>query len=219
MADTTYLDSRRNPAGLAVTLALHAGIAAVGLFAVTTTIVRETPKPIITEAIPDPVTAKPVITPPVTRDPVIQPVITEPVWTEAPIVTIDGPRDSPRGEPVVVGGGDVAPITIDPIIADPGPTVPARFDPRHAGGLQPPYPTASRRIGEEGDVVVHVRIGRDGRVLAASLARSSGSARLDDAAVRHALANWRFSPALTDGAAVEAARDITVRFRLAEAAA
>jgi TonB family protein len=51
-------------------------------------------------------------------------------------------------------------------------------------------------------------------VLASTLAQSSGSPRLDAAALAHALARWRFTPALKDGVAVEEERDISVRFEL-----
>ena len=45
------------------------------------------------------------------------------------------------------------------------------------------YPEAAREQGEEGAATVRFTVARDGRVLAASLVRSSGSARLDTAAV------------------------------------
>lgn len=219
MTDATYLNSRRNPAGLAATIALHAGIALIGVFAVTTSIVRVTPAPIVTRAIPDPIIDRPVVVPPRTNDLVAKPLIDQPAWTEnvplPPIVR----SDSPQGEPVVLGPPTLAGIDkpIQPQALPPGPTVTARFDKRF-GDVQPPYPSAARRLGEEGSVVVHVEIGRDGRVLAATLAQSSGSPRLDAAAVAYALAHWRFTPALQAGAAVDAARDITVKFRLSAAA-
>ncbi|MCD9033849.1 TonB family protein, partial [Luteimonas sp. Y-2-2-4F] len=45
------------------------------------------------------------------------------------------------------------------------------------------YPTSSKARGEEGVAVVRARLDRSGRVLAAELERSSGSRRLDAAAV------------------------------------
>ncbi|UNK42026.1 energy transducer TonB [Luteimonas sp. S4-F44] len=45
------------------------------------------------------------------------------------------------------------------------------------------YPTAARMRGEEGVAIVRLRMDRAGRVLSAALARSSGSTRLDAAAI------------------------------------
>ncbi|KPF73688.1 hypothetical protein IP88_08455, partial [alpha proteobacterium AAP81b] len=82
---------------------------------------------------------------------------------------------------------------------------------------QPAYPSAARRLGEEGAVVLDVTIGSDGGVLDVRLLTSSGSPRLDAAAIDHARARWHFTPALKDGAAIVSHRTLTVRFRLADA--
>ena len=223
-ADTTasprFTDSRRSGAGLAVTIAVHAGVAALALagwsFATAPTPPRD---PIVTRHIPDPVIVPRVAAP----SPVDQPINLD---VPEPIVTIADPTPTEFRDPVLpdpgplVSGIDLAPPSggvSDPPPA-PGPTTVARFDPRYAGNAQPPYPAAARRLGEEGSVIVHIRIGRDGRVIAVTLAQSSGSPRLDAAALAHAQAHWRFVPALQDGERIEASRDITVRFRLDQAA-
>ena len=64
------------------------------------------------------------------------------------------------------------------------PIVEARLDRRYLDRFQPEYPYGAKRRGEEGTVVVEVRIGPDGRVRDASVAESSGSRRLDQAAVQ-----------------------------------
>ena len=48
---------------------------------------------------------------------------------------------------------------------------------------QPDYPAAARRRGETGTAVVRFVVGVDGRVESAKIERSSGSSRLDDAAL------------------------------------
>ncbi len=215
MSQTTPFASRlRNSTGLAVTIGLHAGVAAIVLLAVTVVAPYRPLPPIITTAIPD--TPKPVPTPPtpVMRDlPVLVEVPLPVVTLDSPPLTDDRPLAPPQEPPVL--GPDPRAVTAEPPVT--GPTQTARFDKRHAASAQPPYPITARRLGEEGAVVVHVRIGRDGRVLAATLAQSSGSSRLDEAAIAHALKAWRFTPALNKGEAVEAVRDITVQFRLADA--
>jgi periplasmic protein TonB len=58
----------------------------------------------------------------------------------------------------------------------------------------PAYPSASRRLGEEGTVRLRVRVDPAGLATEIVLARSSGYIRLDRAA-REAVSEWRFVPA------------------------
>jgi periplasmic protein TonB len=210
--ESRFSESGRNGTGLAITIGLHIGVAALALAGLgVIKAPRTAPPPIITKNIPDPATAPPATAEPRTIDlpvPVdVSPPIIDPTWY--PNTTTEPPLVVGTPDPGLTG----TPATIDPPPAL-GPTTGARFDKRYAGAAQPPYPPAARRMGEEGTVVVHVRIGRDGRVLASTLAQSSGSPRLDAAALAHALARWRFTPALRDGVAVEEERDISVRFEL-----
>ncbi len=208
----------RNSTGLVITVVLHAGVAAVALFVIT---VADRPRPpappLVTEAIPAPHTA-PAPVAPVTTDIPITVELAPPIVPTDDATPPDRKVGLPLEPPVVSGDGGGQPVDNDTRPLPPtGPTSPARFDPRYVRDLQPPYPLAALRLQEEGAVVVHVSIGADGRVVAARLAGSSGSPRLDAAAVAHALAHWRFTPALKDGVAVVTERDITIRFRLADA--
>ncbi|WP_153116685.1 energy transducer TonB [Rhodocyclus tenuis] len=67
----------------------------------------------------------------------------------------------------------------------------------------PDYPVTSRRIGEQGRTVLRVELDSDGRVADVRIAVSSGSERLDNAAL-NALRRWRCQPARRDGSAVRA---------------
>lgn len=58
---------------------------------------------------------------------------------------------------------------------------------------KPPYPALSKRLGEEGKVVVRVWIDTDGRATQAEIKTSSGYERLDQTALRTVLA-WRYIP-------------------------
>jgi protein TonB len=207
--DRRYSDSGRSGTGLAITISLHIGVAALALAGLgVIKAPKPAPPPIRINNIPDPVTALPAPEVPRTIEQPVRVDVSPPIieQTDYPSISIE--------PPIVIGTPDPGtPATIDPPPVL-GPTTGARFDKRYAGAAQPPYPPAARRLGEEGTVVVHVRIGRDGRVLASTLAQSSGSPRLDAAALAHALARWRFTPALKDGMAVEEERDISVRFEL-----
>ena len=216
---THRFTNARDRSGLLITVALHAGVAAIALLAVTTTTLTRPPPPISTRPIPDTPKPVPEAAAPLTRElaipidvPLPEPIIDiAPDADTRPLITAPEPPVRPADPGT--GADTGTRIAADPPPA--GPTRIARLDPRFAA--LPPYPAAARRLGEEGLVIVHVRIGRDGRVLAATLARSSGYPRLDAAALAHALASWRFTPALAAGVAVEATRDIKVDFRLAGA--
>ena len=91
--------------------------------------------------------------------------------------------------------------------------VEARPDPRFARQMQPTYPPGERRAEREGVVTMRVTIGRDGRVLNADCV-SATSDEFCRATRLHALAKWRFQPATRDGVAVEATKELTVRFQL-----
>lgn len=67
----------------------------------------------------------------------------------------------------------------------------------------PIYPAASRRLGEEGKVVLRVELDEEGRIHAARIATGSGYGRLDEAALA-AIRNWRCQPARHNGQPVRA---------------
>ncbi len=92
---------------------------------------------------------------------------------------------------------------------DPG-MIEAKADP---GNRAPKYPGDAWLAGAQGEVVLRLHIGPDGRVSRAELRRSSGHVSLDQAAML-ALAQWRFLPALRDGVPVASYRDQATDFEL-----
>lgn len=88
-------------------------------------------------------------------------------------------------------------------------------EPVPVGHIQPDYPAASRKLGEEGESVWMLTIAPNGRVTDAQLEKSSGHPRLDDAA-RDALLEARFSPGVQAGDAVAARKRFRIEFRLSE---
>lgn len=67
----------------------------------------------------------------------------------------------------------------------------------------PAYPAPSRRVGEEGTVVLRVELDESGHVTLARIHSSSGHSRLDEAALT-AVRTWRCTPAQRNGQAVRA---------------
>ncbi|MDR1647993.1 MAG: energy transducer TonB [Zoogloeaceae bacterium] len=69
-----------------------------------------------------------------------------------------------------------------------------RFDADYLDNPKPPYPAFSRRMGESGRVLLRVFVEANGRASRVELKKSSGFARLDEAA-QTVLYRWRFIPA------------------------
>jgi protein TonB len=67
----------------------------------------------------------------------------------------------------------------------------------------PAYPPISRRMGEEGKLVLRVELDEQGHVDNAEIINSSGYARLDEAAMT-AVKSWQCRPPLRDGQSVRA---------------
>ena len=79
--------------------------------------------------------------------------------------------------------------------------------------IRPDYPKGARQRGEQGDVVLEIRVNADGTVDGVSIAVSSGFAELDEAAVRAAKAA-RFSPARSGREPVASTARLKLQFRL-----
>ena len=58
---------------------------------------------------------------------------------------------------------------------------------------KPPYPPLSKRLGEQGKVVVRALIGLDGTAQQAQIKQSSGFDRLDQSALA-TVQRWRYMP-------------------------
>jgi protein TonB len=78
------------------------------------------------------------------------------------------------------------------------------------------YPSSARRLGQEGSVTVNLCVGPDGKLSQApSVLKTSGTASLDEAALKYANATsgkWR--PATEDGKPVNKCAPLPVRFQL-----
>jgi protein TonB len=99
---------------------------------------------------------------------------------------------------------------------------PVHVTPLSIRGALPPtddyYPDASRRLGEQGTALVKLCIGPGGRVTGTpAIQRSSGSSRLDQAALRYALAtSGHFSPETRNGTPVTVCTALPIRFQLTD---
>lgn len=91
--------------------------------------------------------------------------------------------------------------------------VPPRFDANYLNNPAPVYPPLSRRLGEQGRVLLRVYVEPDGVASRVEINSGSGFERLDHAALS-AVRKWRFVPARQGSAAVGAWVVVPIHFSL-----
>ncbi len=79
-----------------------------------------------------------------------------------------------------------------------GAVVPPRFDAAYLQNPEPGYPLVSKRLGEEGKVLLRVLVNPEGLAEQVEVRQSSGHPRLDQAAIG-TVRRWRFTPARRGG--------------------
>lgn len=110
--------------------------------------------------------------------------ITEPASVPARLeVSLPAPEPKPAVEPASFA---VAPA--------PTPVIPPSFNAGYLKNPAPPYPALSRRLGEEGRVVLRVFVDENGLPARVEVKTSSGFSRLDDVALG-TVRTWKFVPA------------------------
>lgn len=154
---------------------------------------------------PSPLPPKPSRQPPV---PTPRPVIALPQEAANPTPAFAIPAPPPATSPAQ----PVPPAPPAPA-ATAATATPARFDAAYLNNPEPGYPAASRRLGEEGRVLLRVRVSAAGQPVAVDVEKSSRFERLDEAA-RQAVARWRFVPARRGDEAVESSVLVPIVFRL-----
>jgi len=90
---------------------------------------------------------------------------------------------------------------------------PPRFGVSYLNNPAPDYPTMSRRAGEEGRVVMKVLVSTEGLADEVQIEKSSGSERLDHAAM-NAVKKWRFIPAKKNNQPLSAYVLVPMKFSL-----
>lgn len=89
----------------------------------------------------------------------------------------------------------------------------ARFDANYLRNPAPPYPALSKRMGEEGKVVLRVSVNPEGTADSVDIKTSSGSPRLDESAQK-TVRNWKFVPAKRGDAPVQSWVLVPIIFKL-----
>ncbi|HEY7640605.1 MAG TPA: energy transducer TonB [Steroidobacteraceae bacterium] len=139
----------------------------------------------------------------------IKPEIDQPVadQTPPPEVQFDEPVTPPSEVPI--------PASANAVTGTQQQGAPAQ-DLKTTNRVDPTYPPASRRAGEQGTVQLKVLVDTSGRASNVAVTKSSGFPRLDQAAIE-AVRKWRFAAA-TDGTnKIQAYTQVAVTFKLTEA--
>ncbi len=154
----------------------------------------------------------------------------------APAEPAARPEPRPRAEPVAVPPPSVPAATSAPvqatdalpdtgIVAGSAPAEPAaapaseplteaRVDTAYLDNPRPGYPPMSRRLGEEGTVLLRVTVNAQGQATFVAVEKSCGHERLD-AAARAAVRQWRFIAARRGDTTVASTVLVPVTFALA----
>lgn len=159
----------------------------------------ETPQPPRTKPLPvvrpEPVRQKAAPTPKVPTPPI-----------EATTSTVETPA-APVAAPPETKPAPPAPAAEPVVISQ------ARFDADYLRNPSPAYPPLSRRMGEEGKVLLRVSVTPQGAADAIEIRTSSGSARLDESAQK-TVRTWRFIPAKRGDTAVQSWVLVPIIFKL-----
>jgi protein TonB len=200
------MQQQTNPGmrGGAAALVIAAHVAVIYALAVTLGVVKAPP---IVESAKVVLIATPQVVEPV--EPVQQPEIRQPDLTvPIPDTVIETPVEIPSIEAAVAVPAQNAPIAIPtdgaPIEAT-SLAVTRRVDPA--------YPPASRREGDEGTVRLRVLVDERGLPQDIEVLKTSGHPRLDEAAST-AVKRWRFRAATEGSRPVKAWTQVSVTFRL-----
>lgn len=150
---------------------------------------------------------------PLPPPPKAQPQIRRPLLQPQPVLAVSS--SAPTTSSFVVAAQPPAPPP-QPIAAPPAPPAPlvaARFDADYLHNPKPVYPVLARRQGEEGKVLLKVRVSAQGTALDVAVSKSSGYGRLDNAALE-AVAQWRFVPAKRGDETVDSSVIVPITFAL-----
>lgn len=196
--------------GIAAALAIHVAammmLMAPMTYAPSSEVIEDTIVPEIIEPKELPITQ------PAPRDP--KPEV-KPVEAKFVPTQIIAPPITP---PLIIDNGGVNDEPyVDPGIGIIGPVIEAPSGPISLSteyAPAPKYPPISIRNGEEGTVLLLVKVGADGRPIDASIKKSSGYRELDRNALKHVLATWRFHPAMHQGIAIPALALVPVNYTI-----
>lgn len=134
-----------------------------------------------------------------------QPLLASAKQDDAPADEAPAPQ-APPPPPAATASAEAAPAVA---------VIPPRFDAAYLDNPAPSYPPLSRRMGEQGKVLLRVLVNADGSAARVELRNSSGSPRLDQSAL-DTVKRWRFISAKQGTQAISAWVLIPILFTLGD---
>ncbi|OHC63906.1 MAG: hypothetical protein A3H93_08035 [Rhodocyclales bacterium RIFCSPLOWO2_02_FULL_63_24] len=144
-----------------------------------------------------------------------KPVERRPTPTPQPI-QLAAPAEAPAPAPPPIAVAPAPTVAAPPAPVAPPPAAvptPPRFDTDYLYNPKPDYPAISRRLGEQGRVLLRVHVASDGTAADVQVQVSSGSPRLDQSAL-DAVRRWRFVPAKLGKEPIAAWVQVPIAFTL-----
>lgn len=185
-------DSRNAPSrlpGIAVAVGMHAAILAALLSYAPARQALIDFAPIMVSM----VQPESVVPPQALHKPAVKQVVKQPDLRPQPLLAINEPVSAPA--PIVAP--PPTPQPVEPVAVQsqpPAPVTPPQFNADYLNNPAPPYPPLSRRLGEQGRVMLRVFVDERGLPVRVELRSSSGHERLDHVALE-TVKNWKFVPA------------------------
>lgn len=225
--------SNANPrviAACAAVVAIHAALLGAALTmrneplprpieskSITAQLISETPQPApqpVAVETPPPPKPVPQPVPKPQPKPKVKPKI-EPKPTPMPVTEAPSQIAAPAPEPTPAAPAQPAPAPAAPAIGKPSMDLTAPKNVAHLSCniTQPDYPAMSKRRGETGTAIVRLTVGLAGKIENVTLQKSSGSSRLDDAAL-DAVRGSACSPYKENGEAIRATATVPFVFSL-----
>jgi protein TonB len=189
-------------AGLAAALLLQAGFFYAIVSGLAATLVQKLPDVLKVDVQQEKITPKPPPPPPPQVDLPPPPSAPPPVIniaTDAPTntITVTNKPPPPAPPPPPVHQAVTTPVSIG-----------------RAHQCTQNYPEVSIRLNEEGTTTLSFKIGVDGSVSGATVSKSSGSERLDAAAISCVERSWHYTPQKVDGQPQETTWQANVQWKL-----
>ena len=182
----------------------------------------QAPRPEPARSTPQPVPPAPVVS-----RPAASPTAQAPVPTSTSLPVLAAPAaDAPPEQSVPAQPPAIREMVLSQPVREPSvpatpaapreaPVIPPSFDAAYLDNPAPRYPPAALRLRESGRVLLSVMVSATGQPERVELARSSGSSRLDQAALE-TVRRWRFVPARQGERSVAAQVTVPLVFRLDE---
>ncbi|KXU92663.1 energy transducer TonB [Caballeronia megalochromosomata] len=217
-------------AACAAVVAIHAALLGVALTmrnelpprpieakSITAQLISETPQPApqpVAVETPPPPKPVPQPVPKPQPKPKVKPKV-EPKPTPMPVTEAPSQIAAPAPEPTPPAPAQPAPPPAAPAIGKPSMDLAAPKNVAHLSCniAQPDYPAMSKRRGETGTAVIRLTVGLSGKIENVTLQKSSGSSRLDDAALE-AVRGSACSPYKENGEAIRASATVPFVFSL-----